>query len=382
MTDSDEYHWILLQRLGVTSRAVVRLCADDEASAPDAPRRWLSAAPPQLRRRGVSSAACEAIAEWQHMGRAHAADRQAVRDCDWLAAAGARLLHLGHPDYPPLLREIPDPPAWLYVMGDVALLSRPQLAMVGSRRPSRQGLDDARAFAGALGGAGFVITSGMAYGIDAAAHTAALAADGSTIAVLGTGLDRVYPRRHADLARTIAAHGALVSEQPLGAPPLAGHFPRRNRIISGLSLGVLVVEAAMQSGSLVTARLALEQNREVYALPGSIHNPASRGCNALIRQGATLVQTVADICDELAGWRQPVVPSDLPALVGEGTAEAVVLEALGYEPMTLELIVERAGLGVAGVMAALAELELIGSVAADDAGWSRRSTLASTARLG
>ncbi len=212
------------------------------------------------------------------------------------------LLAITDPDYPALLLEIADPPPLLSIWGDRACLSAPQLAVVGSRRPTRQGIADATAFAGTLASAGFAVTSGLARGIDAAAHQAALAAGGKTVAVMGTGLDCIYPAVNRALAEAIRHNGALVTEFPLGTPARALHFPSRNRIISGLSLVVLVVEAALKSGSLLTARLALEQNREVFAIPGSIHHPVSRGCNTLIRNGATRVQDARDILDELLGW--------------------------------------------------------------------------------
>ncbi|MHB8622478.1 MAG: DNA-processing protein DprA [Sulfuricaulis sp.] len=218
---------------------------------------------------------------------------------DWLAEPQHHLIVWSDPDYPPLLREIPDPPAMLYVLGDRRLLARPQLAIVGSRNPTPIGRDNARAFATSLAGAGLVITSGLALGVDGAAHRGALEAGGKTIALAGTGLDRVYPPPHRDLAHDISRHGALVSEFPLATPPRPENFPRRNRLISGLSLGTLVVEAALQGGSLITARLASEQGREVFAIPGSIHSPQSRGCHALIRQGAKLVETAQDILEEL-----------------------------------------------------------------------------------
>lgn len=220
-------------------------------------------------------------------------------ELDWLGEPQHYLLVWPDLDYPPLLREIPDPPVMLYVMGNRRVLSRPQLAIVGSRHPTPMGGENARAFAKSLAGAGLVITSGLALGIDGAAHRGAVEAGGKTIAVVGTGLDRVYPPRHRDLAHDIIRHGALVSEFPLGTPPKPENFPARNRLISGLSLGTLVVEAALQSGSLITARLATEQGREVFAIPGSIHSPQSRGCHALIRQGAKLVETAQDILEEL-----------------------------------------------------------------------------------
>jgi len=217
----------------------------------------------------------------------------------WLSETGHHLVTWADTDYPPLLREIPAPPVVLYVIGDRQSLSHPQFAIVGSRNPTPMGRENAQAFAKTLAGAGLTITSGLALGIDGAAHRGALDAGGKTIAVVGTGLDRVYPARHRDLAYAVVQQGALVSEFPLGTPPKSENFPVRNRIISGLSLGTLVVEAAVQSGSLITARLATEQGREVFAIPGSIHSPQARGCHALIRQGAKLVETAQDILEEL-----------------------------------------------------------------------------------
>jgi DNA processing protein len=217
----------------------------------------------------------------------------------WLSETGHHLVTWADTDYPPLLREIPAPPVVLYVIGDRQSLSHPQFAIVGSRNPTPMGRENAHAFAKTLAGAGLTITSGLALGIDGAAHRGALDAGGKTIAVVGTGLDRVYPARHRDLAHAVVQQGALVSEFPLGTPPKSENFPVRNRIISGLSLGTLVVEAAVQSGSLITARLATEQGREVFAIPGSIHSPQARGCHALIRQGAKLVETAQDILEEL-----------------------------------------------------------------------------------
>lgn len=282
-----------------------------------------------------------------------------------------RLLPLTDPSYPPLLLEISDPPPLLYVAGAVDCLSAPQLAVVGSRQPSPTGLEDAAQFATELAAAGFVVTSGMAQGIDAAAHTAALAVGGRTVAVLGCGIDIVYPPGHRALAAAIRAGGALVSDFPLRTPPRGPQFPSRNRIISGLSLGVLVVEAALRSGSLVTARLALEQNREVFAIPGPIRSPVSIGTNTLIRSGATLVQTASDIVEELRGWssspllcpvraipvpRSASIAPDLPADV------AAVLAAVDLEPTPLDLVMESLTQSLPTVLATLGELELRGLV--------------------
>jgi len=354
------YFWLLLHRLpGVTASAVRRL-VQSETARPD-PGRWLRGPLSRFASAGFSDECISAIAQWQLAGESHLAAQQAQADRQWLAANKAQLLTLDHPDYPALLREITDPPPWLYVRGDPKYLELPQLAIIGSRKSTRQGEGDAAAFASALAGAGFAITSGMAAGIDAAAHRAALAADGATVAVVGTGLDVVYPVGHRDLAEGIARRGALVSELPLGSPPLARHFPSRNRIISGLSVGVLVVEAALRSGSLVTARLALEQNREVFAIPGSIHNPTSKGCNELIRRGATLVQEVQDLLDELQGWSHSTsVPSPPPPELA--AAEALVFGAVGFEPTAPELIAEVVAQSLPEVLATLSELELMGLI--------------------
>ena len=229
-----------------------------------------------------------------------ARDNAPQADLDWLGAAADRhVLFLDQPGYPFRLAQIADPPLALLLQGNPAPLHAPQLAIVGSRNASPAGRETAFEMASALAGLGFVVTSGLAEGVDGAAHRGAVTANGSTIAVLGTGPDRVYPRQHANLAKDICRLGALVSEQPVGTPPRGFNFPRRNRIISGLSLGVLVVEAGAHSGSLITARLAAEQGREVFAIPGGIHNPLARGCHSLIRNGAKLVESVTDILEEL-----------------------------------------------------------------------------------
>jgi len=354
------YYWLLLHRLpGITASSVRRLFELDSEST--GPLSWLKGPSAKLSAAGFSAETLAAIAEWRRLGDDLPAAIQARRDLDWLNANNATLLTLDHPQYPALLQEISDPPPWLYVRGDPACLNLPQLAMVGSRHPSRQGEADAGAFAAALAGAGFAITSGLAHGIDAAAHQAALTAGGVTIAVVGTGVDVFYPTANRRLAEAIAASGAVISELPLGSPPLARHFPSRNRIISALSVGVLVVEAALRSGSLVTARLALEQNREVFAIPGSIHNPTSKGCNELIRKGATLVCEVQDILDELQGWSKAPMPtrSESPTLA---PTEALVLGAVGFEPTLPELIAEMTAQALPDVLAILSELELMGVV--------------------
>jgi len=299
--------------------------------------------------------------------------RAVERDLDWLARSGSEALTWLHPHYPPLLREISDPPPILFVQGETAALCRPQVAVVGSRNPSPHGRELAGEFARSLSAAGLVVTSGLATGIDAAAHGGVLAAGGATVAVLGCGLDRIYPPAHRSLALDIGRGGALVSEFPPGTPPRAHHFPRRNRLISGLTLGTLVVEAAARSGSLITARLALEQGREVFAAPGSIRNPLSRGCHALIRQGAKLVETVGDILEELgplaacaAVAPAPVTPS------GDGgpwsAHQGRLMELLGFDPTPMDVLIERSGLTPEEVSSMLLVLELHGYVVAAPGG--------------
>jgi DNA processing protein len=292
-----------------------------------------------------------------------------------LLERGVFLLCLADPDYPALLRETPSPPPLLYGCGDPAALALPAIAVVGSRNASRGGVEHATRFAAALAGSGFAIASGLALGIDSAAHVGALKT-GITLAVVGTGIDRVYPRQHLGLWRDIvAAGGAVVSEFPPGTPPLAGNFPRRNRIISGLSLGVLVVEAALRSGSLITARQALEQGREVFAIPGSINNPLARGCHQLIREGAALVETAEDIVAQLGGILAfkavEAGAGPVAAALPVSPEASQVLAALGHDPADVDLLVARTRLPVAGLTAALVELELAGRVEHRDGQYSR-----------
>lgn len=290
---------------------------------------------------------------------------------EWLQVPGQQLVMWDEPGYPALLAELADAPPLLFVAGDPTLLERPQLAMVGSRRASRPGLDTAHSFARSLARGGFVVTSGLALGIDGAAHQGALDADGHTVAVLGTGLQCLYPARHKRLARDIVERGgALVSELPLDSPPQAANFPRRNRIISGLSLGVLVVEASPSSGSLITARLAAEQGREVYAIPGSIHHPGAKGCHQLIRDGATLVESIEHILEALRGWQQ--VPFAEPASTASPGAAHPLLALLYAAPHSSEALAHAAGWPLPEVLAALTELELDGLVACEAGLWVGR----------
>lgn len=327
-----------------------------------------------------ASAALSAPAPaWQALGlparcaepRRSAEIRQrAAASLAWLERPGHHLLSWDDPAYPALLGELADAPPLLFVQGDPGVLERPQLAMVGSRRASRPGLDTAHAFARSLAGAGFVITSGLALGIDGAAHQGALAGAGHTVAVLGTGLGCLYPARHKALAAEIVARGsALVSELPLDCPPQASNFPRRNRIISGLSLGVLVVEASPSSGSLITARLAAEQGREVYAIPGSIHHPGARGCHQLIRDGATLVESIEHILEALRGWQATVPASPLAAEPAHP-----LLALLHAAPQSSEALAMASGWPLPQVLAALTELELDGRVSCEAGIWLGRGT--------
>lgn len=284
---------------------------------------------------------------------------------EWLKDEDNRIITLADAEYPQLLLNIPDPPLLFYVKGRLDLLNRPALAVVGSRNATPQGLHNAEAFARSLSESGLCVVSGLAHGIDAAAHRGALQGQGSSIAVVGTGLDRIYPAANRDLAHALAAGGTLVSEFPLGTPPLAANFPRRNRLISGMSLGCLVVEANMQSGSLITARLASEQGRDVFAIPGSIHAPQSKGCHALIKQGAKLVETAQDILEELGGRLiVPAVsaPADGPDL----------LDHLGFDPVAIDTLVARSGLTMAELSAMLLTLELEGRVSALPGGQYQR----------
>ncbi len=304
-------------------------------------------------------------------------------DLRWLqAATNRRLVTWGSAEYPPLLAQIPDAPLVLYVEGDPMALCLPQLAIVGSRNPTALGRDTATRFAQHLAQAGLAITSGLALGIDAAAHRGALHADARTIAVVGRGLDAIYPRENTALAREIVdRQGTLVTDLAIGTPPLQQNFPRRNRILSGLAVGTLVVEAALRSGSLITARLAADQGREVFAIPGSIHNPMARGCHRLLRQGARLVESVDDIFAELEAiigeisriaQEPPPAGADLRAPPLDKEYE-ILLDALGFEPAGLDDLVVRTGLKAGAVASMLLILELDGRVQQQPGGrFSRR----------
>jgi DNA processing protein len=288
---------------------------------------------------------------------------------DWLEQPHNDIVTLADTDYPQLLLNIPDPPPLLYLKGRRPLLNVPALAIVGSRNATLQGMDNAEAFAQSLGTAGLCIVSGMAHGIDAAAHRGGLHTQARSIAVIGTGLDKVYPAANRELAHLLAEQGLLVSEFPLGTPPLAANFPRRNRIISGLSLGCLVVEASLQSGSLITARMALEQGREVFAIPGSIHSPQAKGCHALIKQGAKLVERAQDILDELGGFASIDFIERNPPMV-----EHPLYPHMGFDPVDLDTLSLRSGLTIEALSAILLQLELEGRIASLPGGLYQRKT--------
>lgn len=334
--------------------------------------------------RDARSLKLDAAADWlrQVDTKVIASDRA------WLEQADNHLLTWADEDYPALLRESPWPPMALFVQGDPGLLWRPQIALVGSRNPTAGGRDNARAFARALARGGLTVTSGLAGGVDAAAHEGTLEAGQPTIAVIGTGVDIIYPSTNAALAARIASHGAIVSEYPPGTPARAAHFPQRNRIIAGLSLGVVVIEAAMRSGSLITARLAGECGREIFALPGSIHNPMARGCHRLIRQGAKLVETADEIVEELRplalelGERmrgllaEPIAAEvtaaasspEAPRQAAADPEYARLWQALGHDPVGIDELVVRTGMTVSALSSMLMRMELAGQVARSDNG--------------
>jgi DNA processing protein len=360
MTEAAPLAWATLAQKGLSPRALAPLLR----AMPD-PAHLLTATRAQLR-----PFATDAVIE-RLLAPPDAARDAATRA--WLAEPAHQVIAWDDPDYPQLLLELADPPPALFLVGRRELLNRPALAIVGSRNATPGGNENAAAFARALAEAGLTIVSGLAVGIDGAAHRGALEAAGSTVAVVATGLDRVYPARHRDLAHAIAARGALLSEFAPGTPPLKENFPRRNRLISGLARGVLVVEATLSSGSLITARLAAEQGREVFAIPGSIHSPFARGCHRLIRDGAKLVETAQDVLDELRiGHTVPTVrtskaAADLPP------AESAVLAALGHDPADADTLIARTALAPEAVTAALVSLQLAGRVAALAGGrWQRR----------
>ena len=345
----------------------------DLRAAFGSPAAVLASSPARLREQGLTQTTIDALSD--------PAPVRAARE--WLAVEGHTVLTLEDPDYPGLLQDIPSPPPVLYVNGDPAVLARPQLAMVGSRHPTAGGLDNARAFAHHLSTMGLAVTSGLALGVDGAAHEACLEGGSPTLAVLGTGVDRIYPARHQPLARRIVeAGGALVSEFPLGTRARRSHFPRRNRVISGLALGTLIVEASTKSGSLITARMALEQGREVFAIPGSIHNPLARGCHSMIKQGAKLVESAGDIIEELGAFRGQGASLAAPEHPSEAAGPAIrdpdhraLLNHMGFDPVTVDSLVERSGLTVETVSSMLLIMELDGLITSIGGGlYARRES--------
>jgi DNA processing protein len=359
MQDKDTRAWLALHRTAhLNASALRRLMA-----ATSCPQEILQLSPATFNALKISPATQQAIKHYSE-------PPQVEIDYACLQEQQIQLLPINSDLYPELLKQISDPPPLLYVRGNARLLNQPQLAMVGSRHASRQGCENAFCFARELAGLGFVVTSGLALGIDTQSHQGALASSGHTVAVMGTGIDVVYPARNRQLFDDICARGVVISEFPLATGPRRHLFPKRNRLISGLSLGVLVVEAALKSGSLITARCALEQDREVFAIPGSIHNPGSKGCHNLIRQGAKLVETTQDVMEELKGWmttlnntngedKQPVANAEFKDI---STVEQQLMDLLGFDPAPIDLIQQRSGWPLATLMSVLTTLELKGAI--------------------
>ena len=370
MKEIDELKaWISLWRVpGVGSKNFQKLL--DAFGSPDSVFKTNSEA---LKQAGLSKKVIENLAKYQSLDAAQA-------DIEWLSTAdNHHIITLECTEYPELLKQIDNPPPLLYVHGQLTLLNDPQLAIVGSRNPTQSGISAAYDFSRHLSKVGLCITSGLALGIDGEAHKGALDANAPTIAVIATGIDRVYPAKHRELAHQIVENGAIVSEFPIGIQPKAENFPRRNRIISGLSHGTLVVEAALRSGSLITARLAMEQNREVFAIPGSIHNPLARGCHQLIRQGVKLVETAQDILEEMAGVidlnqkgleKEERIKKETqeitPAI--ESNDEQLLLRSMGFDPVPIDQLVLHTGFSPEAISSMLLMLELNNKVSSNGGG--------------
>ena len=395
-TEDELQSWIALWRVsGVGSKSFQKLLNNigDPVSV-------FSSNMSTLTQAGISEKLAHAILD------AKKDQEMATPDIEWLnAAEDHHIITIQCDEYPELLKRISDPPPLLYVHGQLSLLKDPQIAIVGSRNPTQGGTNNAYEFAKHLGQTGFCITSGLAMGIDGSAHTGALEVEAPTIAVIATGIDRVYPAKHREMSHKIADNGAIVTEFPIGTQPKSSNFPRRNRIISGLSYGTLVVEAAQKSGSLITARLAMEQNREVFAIPGSIHNPLARGCHQLIRQGAKLVETAQDIMEEMASVidinsllsDQQVSSSsanekstDNKEAFGADSASSkpntenqaidsnkniqtdddqqIILQEMGFDPISIDQLVVRTGINTASLSASLLMLELQNQIASNGGG--------------
>ena len=375
MDQRTQTHWLLINRVAGLGYSAYSKLTDSEGS----PSKVVSANSSTLERAGLRKPGREQLLAYQNSPDTHPLAELIDRDLQWLEDDNHHLVPINSDLYPPLLRDIPSPPPVLYCVGDVDSLLWPQLAMVGSRNPSSSGQELAESFARSLANSGLLITSGLAMGVDAAAHKGALAAGQPTIAVVGTGLDRVYPSKNHALAKSIADSGVIVSEFPLGTPPRPQNFPRRNRIISGLSLGVLVVEAALKSGSLITAKYALEQGREVFAIPGSIHNPMSKGCHSIIRQGAKLVETTDHILEDLgpialqlantvlAKTAEPVTEESVSRQISGLTEDQqTCLDHIDHAPCSVDQLVERTGLPVHRVSGCLLDMELQGWLSSKD----------------
>lgn len=346
--DADLEAWLrlsLLQGLGPQSLRKLLVALGTPADILAASQRELAAVVPEKTATAIRNGGADATAI------------AAVES--WLADAANHVITLADAEYPRALLEIPDPPPLLYVKGRLDLLNRPGFAIVGSRNATAQGTGNAEAFAETLSNAGLTIVSGLASGVDAAAHRGGLGGTGSTVAVVGTGLDIVYPARNRELAHRIAGEGALISEFALGIPALAANFPRRNRLICGLSRGVLVVEAAVSSGSLITARLAADQGREVFAIPGSIHSPLAKGCHALIKQGAKLVESAQDVLEELGYAVRSAAAAE--ASLATSTEHPLFIH-LGFDPVDVDTLLQRSGLAAAALNTALTDLELSGQI--------------------
>ena len=369
---ASEAPWLLLSllpRFGLKLRERIAAHTDELTDL-------LSMNPATLRAMGLGADAVEAVIAWQAGDTEQPILAKAGRIYAQCQQQGMELVGQGHDHFPDALKHIHDAPLLLYGFGDTRLLGQDQIGIVGSRNATRAGLDHARHFAAELGRRGLLVSSGLALGIDGAAHAGALDAGFPTLAVIGCGLDRLYPAQHRKLAHRVIDNGLIVSEYPPGTQPRAAFFPKRNRIISGLSRGVLVVEASLKSGSLITARLALEQGREVFAIPGSVHSPVARGCHQLIRQGATLVETADDVLEELGTWwhmsdagtEERVAPKG-PDLTGLDQREIAVFEALGYDPQSTDALSQATGLPADQLMQSLLLLELQGLANAAPGGY-------------
>lgn len=358
-------------RITPRRRLLARFDGNAEAALHAGPGEWTEA--------GLSEAQAAAL---QKPSAGRAAEDRALH---WLECPGHHLVGWADADYPPLLREIASPPLALFVDGEPGRLWHPQLAIVGSRAATAGGRENARSFAGEIAAAGFAITSGLAEGIDAAAHAGALdAIDGLTLAIVGTGPERAYPVVHAELRDAIAQRGAIISEHPPGTPPLRRHFPARNRLVAGLTLGTLVIEAAERSGALISARMAADAGREVLALPGSIHNPMARGCHRLIRDGAQLVETPAEVlevliraCPSLSETLHARLDAPIHPVQAEGPEppadHQILWSALGHDPIPMDGLVARTGLTVAELSPMLLALELQGRLAVEHGRYTRKS---------